>query len=187
MAQHVIHSAHTICPSLLAWPVLSGCRHRALASYAACCSPFPLFKPCLSRRSHRPDYQTPNLCRNSCLSLAPICPSGCPSLHTCCDWAGTILQKGMVQGLNLNTFKEVSRYAALLCGLVLRAWHVVQLLLVLSTYKTSPQWLQHPSNSAQSLCGATFGAAKGQGYLWWPSAGNLSDSYCVASCPQAGP
>lgn len=62
----------------------------------------------------------------------------------------------------------------------------LQLLLVLSTYKTSPEWLQHPSNSAHVLCGASSGLGQGQGFLWWPSTANLSDSYCVSSCPQLG-
>lgn len=92
---------------------------------------------------------------------------------------------GLYKDLGL-AIPEGSGCETLLGSFTLMALLVMQLLLVLSTYKTSPQWLQHPSNSAQNLCGASFGAARGQGFLWWPSAGNLSDSYCVASCPQAG-
>ena len=61
----------------------------------------------------------------------------------------------------------------------------VQFLLVLSAYKTSHQWLQHPSNTANTLCGSDLGAAEAEGYLWWPDAGNTALSYCVQACPQA--
>ena len=61
----------------------------------------------------------------------------------------------------------------------------VQFLLVLSAYKTSHQWLQHPSNTVNTLCGSDLGAAQAEGYLWWPDAGNTALSYCVQACPQA--
>ena len=61
----------------------------------------------------------------------------------------------------------------------------VQFLLVLSAYKTSHQWLQHPSNTVNTLCGSNLGAAQAEGYLWWPDAGNTALSYCVQACPQA--
>ena len=61
----------------------------------------------------------------------------------------------------------------------------VQFLLVLSAYKTSHQWLQHPSNTVNILCGSDLGAAQAEGYLWWPDAGNTALSYCVQACPQA--
>ena len=61
----------------------------------------------------------------------------------------------------------------------------MQFLLVLSAYKTSHQWLQHPSNTVNTLCGSDLGAAQAEGYLWWPDAGNTAASYCVQACPQA--
>ncbi|KAA6417820.1 MAG: solute carrier family 44 member 2 [Trebouxia sp. A1-2] len=58
--------------------------------------------------------------------------------------------------------------------------------LVLSTYRASPQWLQHPSNTARTLCGSNLGLAQAEGYLWWPDPDNTALSYCVGECPSAG-
>lgn len=61
----------------------------------------------------------------------------------------------------------------------------MQFLLVLSAFKTSHQWLQHPSNTVHTLCGSDLGPAQAEGYLWWPDASNTASSYCVEACPQA--
>ena len=62
----------------------------------------------------------------------------------------------------------------------------MQFVLVLSTYRASPQWLQHPSNTAHTLCGSNLGLAQAEGYLWWPDPDNTALSYCVVACPSAG-
>ena len=61
----------------------------------------------------------------------------------------------------------------------------MQFLLVLAAFKTSHQWLQHPSNTVHTLCGSNLGPAQAEGYLWWPDANDTSSSFCVEACPQA--
>ena len=62
----------------------------------------------------------------------------------------------------------------------------LQFVLVLSTYRANPQWLQHPSNTAHTLCGSNLGLAQAEGYLWWPDQDNTALSYCVLACPSVG-
>ncbi len=62
----------------------------------------------------------------------------------------------------------------------------MQFVLVLSTYRASPQWLQHPVNTADTLCGSDLGLAQAEGFLWWPEADNTAVSYCVLACPFVG-
>ena len=62
----------------------------------------------------------------------------------------------------------------------------MQFVLVLSTYRASPQWLQHPSNTAHALCGSNQGLAQAAGYLWWPETNSNELSFCVVVCPPVG-
>ncbi|DBB11967.1 TPA: hypothetical protein ACH3X3_006093 [Trebouxia sp. C0006] len=75
---------------------------------------------------------------------------------------------------------------ALGCLLLAVFWLFLLFVLVLSTYRASPQWLQHPSNTAHTLCGSNLGLAQTEGYLWWPDPDNTALSYCVIACPSAG-